>query len=281
MNVVKTIEEVRGLVGQARSAGKSVGLVPTMGALHAGHLSLIDAAAAQSDFVAVSIFVNPAQFAPGEDLAEYPRTPQADLTACEARGVDLVFTPTPETMYARGGLTRVTVEGLGERLCGHSRPTHFAGVCTVVAKLLNIFSPDKAFFGAKDFQQAAMVRRMAADLNFPVQIVVCPTAREADGLAMSSRNSYLSESERVQAAALYQSLRLAERMMRGGAAPPGEVIAAMRAHLAEWAPNGKIDYIEMVDPDELTDVETTDRAVLVALAVTFSRTRLIDNLLIA
>lgn len=279
MNVAKTIEQIRALVAKAGDAGRTVALVPTMGALHAGHLSLIDAGAAQCDFVVVSIFVNPAQFAPGEDLAAYPRTPEADLAACEARGADVVFMPTAREMYGPGGLTKVTVERLGEGLCGRSRPAHFAGVCTVVAKLLNICRPDKAFFGAKDFQQVAIIRRMAADLNFPVEIVLCPTVREADGLAMSSRNSYLSENERGQATALYESLRLAERMIRASA-PPGEVAETMRKHLAEWAPSGKVDYIEIVDPDELTNVETTDRPVLVALAVKFSRARLIDNLLV-
>jgi len=275
--VASTIEETRSAVAEAKAAGKSVALVPTMGTLHEGHLSLIDAARRACDFVVVSIFVNPTQFAPNEDLAAYPRTPDADRVACETRGVDLVFAPSVETMYPDGGLTTVTVAKLPEMLCGRSRPTHFAGVCTVVAKLLNIVQPDRAMFGAKDYQQATILRRMVADLNVPVEIVVSPIVRDADGLAMSSRNANLSAAERAQAPALHESLRLAERMIRESAPPAGDVIAAMQQHLAERAPDGEIDYLQIVDPDDLSDVETTDRPVVVALAVKFARARLIDN----
>ncbi len=279
MIVASTIEDVRSAVAAAKAAGRSVALVPTMGALHEGHLSLIDAARQACDFVVVSIFVNPTQFAPSEDLGAYPRTPEADRAACEGRGVDLVFAPAVETMYPEGeGLTTVTVAELPETLCGRSRPTHFAGVCTVVAKLLNIVQPDRAMFGAKDYQQAAILRRMVADLDMPVEIVLCPIVREADGVAMSSRNANLSEAERAQAPALHESLRLAERMIRESAPPPGDVIAAMRQHLAANAPDGEIDYIQIVDPGDLSDVETTDRPIVVALAVQFARARLIDNL---
>ena len=280
MIVVEQIDAVRRQIAWARGEGKTVGLVPTMGALHEGHLSLIDAARAGCDVVVVSIFVNPTQFAPSEDLARYPRKPAADAVACESRGVDVIFMPSADEMYGSGGLTEITVGALSRGLCGRSRPAHFAGVCTVVAKLLNIVQPDRAYFGAKDFQQVAIIRRMVADLNFPVEIVTCPIVREADGLAMSSRNANLSPDQRRQAVALSQSLGLAERLIGDGVPPAETVFAAMRDHLAAAAPDGEIDYIEMVDPRELTSVETAARPVLVALAVRFGPTRLIDNVLV-
>ena len=282
MIVAKTIEAVRRAVGGARSrsAGKTIGYVPTMGALHEGHLSLVSAAREQCDFVVVSIFVNPAQFAPGEDLAAYPRPVEADLSACEAAGVDVVFCPDAETMYPGEGSIEISVGALGEVLCGRSRPTHFGGVCTIVAKLFNIVAPDVAFFGAKDFQQAAIVGRMAGELNFPVEIVVCPTVREADGLAMSSRNAYLSDEHRRQAAGLHESLRMAAEMIAEGHPPAERVLDAMREVLRGRAPAGEIDYLEIVDPNDLGSVESTDRPVLVALAVRFDSTRLIDNIVV-
>jgi len=280
MNVEQTIEGIRRRVAEARAAGEVIGLVPTMGALHEGHLSLIDAAKGRCGCVVVSIFVNPLQFAPSEDLEAYPRTPEADLAACEARGVHAVFQPPAEVMYARPCLTRVAVEKLGETLCGRSRPGHFPGVCTVVAKLFCIVQPDRAYFGAKDYQQAVILRRMVEDLSFPLEVVICPTVREADGLAMSSRNTYLTPEQRRQAAALHGSLQLAERMIRQSHPPAEEVVAAVRRHLAERAPAGIIDYVQIVDPSELSDVERTDRGVLVALAVRLGRARLIDNILV-
>jgi len=280
MNVPESIADIRRLVGEARAEGKTVGLVPTMGALHAGHCSLIDAATAACDFVVVSIFVNPTQFAPGEDLDAYPRTPRADLDACEACGVDAVFMPATETMFPPDALTKVTVDRLADTLCGPGRPGHFDGVCTVVAKLFNIVQPDRAFFGAKDFQQAVILRRMTRDLNFPIEIIVRPTLREADGLAMSSRNAYLTGEQRKQAAALHQALQLAAREIRRGRPPAAKVIDAMREHLACQAPDGRIDYIQIVDPERLDNVESTDGAVLVALAVRFGKARLIDNTLV-
>ncbi len=280
MNVVASVEEVRRIVGRARSTGMSVGFVPTMGGLHEGHLSLIDAAKAACDFVVVSIFVNPAQFAPGEDLDTYPRTPEADTAACGQRGVDLVFMPTVETMYPGGAVTTVSVGRLGEGLCGRSRPTHFPGVCTVVANLFNIVQPDKAFFGAKDFQQAVIIRRMASELNMPVEIVRCPIVREADGLAMSTRNAYLSADQREQAVALHGSLQLAQKLIRQGGPPAPDVAAAVREYLRQNAPDGEIDYVEIVEPQELTGVETAAAPVLVAVAVKFGATRLIDNVLV-
>lgn len=280
MNVVASVEEVRRLVGRAGSAGMSVGFVPTMGGLHEGHLSLIDAAKAACDFVVVSIFVNPTQFAPAEDLGTYPRTPEADTAACKQRGVDLVFMPTVETMYPGGAVTTVSVGRLGERLCGRSRPTHFAGVCTVVAKLFKIVQPDKAFFGAKDFQQAVIITRMTSELNMPVEIVRCPIVREADGLAMSTRNAYLSADQREQAVALHGSLELAAKLIRQGGPPAAEVAAEVREYLRKNAPDGEIDYVEIVEPEALTNVESAAAPVLVAVAVKFGGTRLIDNVLV-
>lgn len=282
MKIAETIRDVREHIRRARSAGKSIALIPTMGAMHEGHFSLIDAAGTACDFLVVSIFVNPTQFGPSEDYRAYPRTREADLSACERfGGVDLVFIPGVEEMYPSGAAaTEVTVAGLTRTLCGRSRPGHFAGVCTVVAKLFNIVQPDKAFFGAKDFQQAAVIRRMAAEMNFPIDIVICPTVREADGLAMSTRNAYLKPAQRKQAAALYESLRLAERMIRRSHPPVGEVIAAVRERLTGAAPDGVVDYIEIVDPQDLRNVQDTEAPVLVALAVSFDEARLIDNILV-
>lgn len=277
MEVVETIEDVRRLVSQARLVGRGIGFVPTMGALHEGHYSLIDAARARGLFVVVSIFVNPTQFGPNEDYAAYPRTTESDLSGCRAHGSAVVFMPTAEVMYPPGRVTEVCVPSLSGALCGASRPGHFTGVCTVVSKLFNIVAPDAAFFGAKDYQQATIIRRMTADLNFPIEIVVCPTVREADGLAMSSRNRYLSAGERAQAVCLSEALALAGDLIRRSHPPAGQVKAAMREHIERRAPLGRVDYINIVDPDTLRDVETTDRAVQAALAVQFGRARLIDN----
>lgn len=281
MNVHESIADVRRTVAAARAAGKTVGLVPTMGSLHEAHLSLIDAARAGCDFVAVSIFVNPTQFGPGEDLDSYPRTVEADLDACRRRGVDLVFLPTDEVMYPGGRpMAEVRVDRLSGTLCGRSRPGHFPGVCTVVAKLLNIVQPQRAYFGAKDYQQVTILRRMVRDLDFPVEVVTCPTVREADGLAMSSRNACLDDERRHEALALVESLRLADEMIRRDRPPAARVIEAMREHIAARAPGGEIDYIRIVDPQDLGDVAETRRAVVVALAVRFAGARLIDNILV-
>ena len=285
MDVVETIEQVRRRIRLARNAGKAVGFVPTMGALHQGHASLIDAARACCEFVAVSIFVNPTQFAPNEDLSKYPRTPQADMELCREHGADLVFMPSVDEIYGCGSLTDVRVESLSRTLCGASRSGHFDGVCVVMAKLFNIVAPDKVFFGAKDFQQAAIIKRMVADLNFPVEIVVCPTVREADGLAMSSRNRYLTPAQRVQAPALHDSLALAAGMIRSRRTKDGgletrEVVAAIRRNLAARAPEGTIDYVSIVDPRTLADVQTITGPVLIALAVKLGAARLIDNMLV-
>ncbi|MCJ7544300.1 MAG: pantoate--beta-alanine ligase, partial [Phycisphaerae bacterium] len=234
----------------------------------------------QCGYTVVSIFVNPTQFGPNEDYRRYPRKEGADLAACQKAGVDAVFLPSVQEMYPAGALATVTVGRLGEVLCGRRRAGHFDCVATVVAKLFLIVAPDKAFFGAKDYQQTVVVRRMVADLNFPLEVVVCPTVREADGLAMSSRNSYLSADERRQAAALSQALALGRDMIVKRHSPSAEVIAAMGEHLARAAPDGRTDYVQIVDPQELSEVAATDRPVLVALAVTFGDTRLIDNVLV-
>ena len=286
------IDEVRALVKAARHDGKGIGFVPTMGALHAGHASLIEQAKRQSDFVVVSIFVNPTQFAPTEDLSAYPRTPQQDEQLCTSAGADAIFMPSVDEMYGSHGrdahatqtqpvpMTSISVEALSQTLCGASRQGHFAGVCTVVAKLFNIVQPDKAFFGAKDFQQATIIRRMTADLNFPIEIVICPTVRESDGLAMSSRNRYLSPQERQQAAGLNQSLQLARKLILDSHPAAAEIIAAIVSHISQAVPLGVIDYVKIVDPNTLSDVQTTNEPVLIAIAVKVGKARLIDNIVV-
>jgi pantoate--beta-alanine ligase len=280
MNIIKDIEQMRAFVNDAKAAGRIVGLVPTLGGLHEGHFSLIDRARRECDVVVVSIFLNPTQFGPGEDLTSYPCSPDADHAGCQAHGVHAVFAPDVATMYGQGGLTEVMVSRLSDTLCGRSRPTHFAGVCTVVAKLFNIIPAHRAYFGAKDYQQAAIIKQMVADLNFPIEIVLCPTVREPDGLAMSSRNANLSAAEREQAPALHAALLLAADTIRKTRPPADEVIAAIVAHLSARAPDGQIDYVQIVDPATLADVEQTGRPVLVALAVKFGAARLIDNILV-
>ena len=282
MKPAKTIGEIRSAVGEARRRGaEKVGLVPTMGALHEGHFSLIDAARGECDFVVVSIFVNPTQFGPNEDFEQYPRSLEADLAACRARGVDAVFVPGTDEMYPRGAVTSVRVMQLTDGLCGAHRPGHFDGVCTIVAKLFNIVSPDVAYFGAKDYQQAVVVSRMVADLDLPLRVAVCPTIREADGLAMSSRNARLGDEERSQAVSLVESLRLAESLVAAGERNSAKIIEPMRRYLAEAAPLGRIDYIEIVEPDSLVGVEEIRGPVVALLAVRFPSARLIDNLRLA
>ena len=270
-------------MAEARSAGKQVGFVPTMGALHAGHFSLIEAARRECSFVVVSIFVNPTQFGPKEDLSKYPRPLEADLAGCRKHGADAVFVPSAEQMYPHGPgsvTTSVRVSGLSEHLCGASRKGHFDGVCLVVAKLFNIVAPDVAYFGAKDYQQSAVVRRMAADLDMPLEIKVCPTVREPDGLAMSSRNVYLSPAERAQATGLSQGLKLAAELVAQGQRDCSQVIQAVADHLSSAAPLGKAEYIEIIDPDSLAIVRQITAPVVMALAVKFPSARLIDNMLL-
>jgi pantoate--beta-alanine ligase len=250
-----------------------------MGALHVGHTSLIEAAVERCDFVVVSIFVNPTQFGPNEDLEKYPRPFEQDVAICEENGADVVFAPTPEEMYGRGSVTWVTVEKLTAPLCGRSRPTHFRGVTTVCAKLFNIVGPDVAFFGQKDAQQAIVIRRMVADLNMPLEIVVCPTVREADGLAVSSRNRYLSEQERRDATALYRSLETCREMVAAGATDAREIRAAM-VTILEAVPGLAIEYVSLVDAETLEEVERVQGKVLVAIAARLGPARLIDNIVV-
>lgn len=277
MEVEKTIEAMRNRLRDARRAGKTVGLVPTMGALHEGHYSLIQAGREGCDLLVVSIFVNPTQFGPDEDYANYPRTMEQDLAGCEACGVDVVFAPGVEDMYPDKPLTTVKVSRLSETLCGSRRPGHFDGVCTVVAKLLNIVEPARVWFGAKDYQQSVVIRRMVTDLNFPVEVVVCPTVREPDGLAVSSRNAYLTPDERHQAPALYAALKDAAQLINEKHPPAEDVIAAVRQRIVTDAPEGKLDYVQVVDPQTLEDLEQTDRPVVIAAALKLGKARLIDN----
>ncbi|MBW7905382.1 MAG: pantoate--beta-alanine ligase [Phycisphaerae bacterium] len=279
MEILRTIVEVRAAVAKARRLGRRVGLVPTMGALHEGHGSLIDAARRDCDFVIVSIFVNPTQFGPNEDFARYPRDEPGDTRLCSARGVDVVFAPAPGEMYPPGAVTAVAVPGLSEVLCGRFRPGHFTGVATIVAKLFNAVQPDVAYFGQKDAQQLTIIRRMTADLEFPVEIVGCPTVREADGLALSSRNRYLSADERGRALCLYRALEAARAMILAGQTDVQAVVAQMRM-IVEAARPARIDYIELVSPETLLPAADCRGPVLAALAVHIGQTRLIDNLLV-
>lgn len=279
MDTAKTIAEARAAVRRARAAGASIHFVPTMGALHEGHYSLIRAARGPGRFVVVSIFVNPTQFGPNEDFARYPRPVEQDLAGCGREGTDLVFLPSTEELYPRPGVTTVHVAGVTETLCGPHRPGHFDGVATVVAKLFNIVLPDVAYFGQKDAQQAVVIRRMVADLDMPVEVVVCPIVRDADGVALSSRNAYLSPAQREQARCLVESLRIGERMIRDGEHRTDEVILAMRRHITAAGPCA-IDYVEAVDPETLQRPPTIGRRTLLALAVRIGSTRLIDNVVV-
>ena len=278
MLLLKTIAETRNACERMRTTGKTLGLVPTMGALHQGHLSLVRAAQASCDAVAVSIFVNPTQFGPKEDFAGYPRSLEQDCRILEAAGVDLVFAPSAAEMYPPGASTFVDVAGPSERLDGTSRPGHFRGVATVVAKLLHIFAPERAFFGQKDAAQIAVLGKMVRDLQFPVQLEVCPTVREPDGLALSSRNSYLNDEQRRQALVLYRALLTVQQQVHGGEHDPGKLIAGALRILAE-EPAVRLDYFSIVDPETLEDVlEVRAGAALVAVAAFVGATRLIDNL---
>lgn len=253
-----------------------MGLVPTMGNLHEGHASLIRRARAETGFVVTTIFVNPIQFGPAEDFNRYPRTPEADREICQNEGSDVVFAPSVETMYPRPIQTTVQVKGLDEPLCGAQRPGHFTGVSTVVAKLFNLVGADVAYFGRKDYQQARVIQTMVEDLNFPLQVRVCPIVREADGLAMSSRNVYLSADERSQAAVLRRSLDLAEKLVRGGQRDPNLIRQAM-IEMISSQPLAQVDYVELVDTNTLRPLERMDRPALAAVAVRFTGARLIDN----
>ena len=273
MKIVSTIEEVRAQVKEWKKEGQSIGFVPTMGYLHEGHMSLIDAAG-ENDKIVVSIFVNPMQFGPTEDLASYPRDLEHDAKLCEEHGVDLIFHPTPEEMYGDQFYSYVDV--LTKELCGLSRPVHFRGVCTVVTKLFNIVTPDRAYFGQKDAQQLAVIKRMVKDLNMPLTITGCPIISEADGLAKSSSNTYLSIEEREAALVLSRSIFLGKEMVEKGERDCKKILAAMTAEI-EKEPLAKIDYVKIVDLDTMQQVEKIDRGILAAIAVYIGKTRLIDN----
>ena len=279
MKIVSTVEQVREEVKKWRQQGLTVGLVPTMGYLHEGHKSLIDKAVAQNDKVVVSVFVNPIQFGPTEDLATYPRDLERDAALCEDAGAALIFHPEKEDMYFDDFCTYIDMDGLTKGLCGKTRPIHFRGVCTVVGKLFNIVHPDRAYFGQKDAQQLAVVRRMVRDLNFDLEIVGCPIIREDDGLAKSSRNTYLSEEERTAAVILHKGLVKGEEMVSAGEKDVKKVLDAI-TEIIESEPLARIDYVEAVDFDNIETIDTIEGSVLVAVAVYIGKTRLIDNFIV-
>lgn len=281
MEIVTRVAEIRAMVRQARAAGKTVGLVPTMGFLHEGHLTLMRTARAEHGLVIASIFVNPLQFGPSEDYAVYPRDLERDARLAASAGVDAVFAPPVEEMYPQGPakmLTFVEVKDITERLCGAQRPGHFRGVATVVAKLFNIVEPDVAYFGQKDAQQVVVIKRMAADLSMNVRIATVPIVREADGLALSSRNVYLNPAERQAALVLSRALRLAEERLKAGQRDAAAIRGAMQEIIA-GEPLAAIDYVSVSDPATLVELDTVAGPALVALAVRIGKTRLIDNLL--
>jgi pantoate--beta-alanine ligase len=279
MQIITAISEMQSHADALRRQGRTIGLVPTMGFLHEGHLSLIRCARKDCDVVVVSIFVNPTQFGPGEDLDRYPRDEAGDRAQCEAAGVDVLFMPKASGMYPDTPSVFVTVEGISDILEGAARPGHFRGVATVVSKLFHLVKPHKAFFGQKDYQQAAVVRRMVKGLNMDVDVVVLPTVREPDGLAMSSRNSYLSADERRKAAAMHRALSAAEQMAKAGAREPEKLKNKMLAVLRE-VPGIEIDYVEIVDPETLMPLASAKDSMALLVAVRIGRTRLIDNLVI-
>lgn len=279
IKVVHTIREVRAQVAAWRKNGLSVGLVPTMGYLHEGHQSLIKKSVEQNDKTVVSVFVNPMQFAPSEDLESYPRDLDADAKLCDETGADLVFNPEPDEMYAKGFCSFVDMVGPTAELCGKSRPIHFRGVCTVVSKLFNIVTPDRAYFGQKDAQQLAVIKRMVMDLNTPVEIIGCPIIREADGLAKSSRNTYLSDEERKAALILSKTIFMGEKLVQGGLRDAEKLVAQMKKNI-ETEPLAKIDYVQVVDFDDISVKDTISDNTLVAMAVYIGKTRLIDNFIV-
>jgi pantoate--beta-alanine ligase len=278
--IATTISEVRAAVAAARRDGQTIALVPTMGALHAGHAALIRAARQSAPVVVVSIFVNPTQFGPNEDYARYPRTLEQDRQLCTEAGASLIFAPSVEEMYPANSVTVVEVQQLDRWLCGASRPGHFRGVCTVVLKLFNIVQPDVAHFGAKDFQQARIIQQLVRDLNVPVQIRIEPTVREPDGLALSSRNRYLTPAERAVAPRIYQALQAVAQRVRAGEIDVARLESALQAELSA-IPGARVDYARIVDVELLQPLTRLDRPAVAAVAVVLGQTRLIDNLVLA
>jgi pantoate--beta-alanine ligase len=278
MRVLETVEAVRAAVKNAKLKEQEVGLIPTMGFLHEGHLSLMKRARMENDLVVVSIFVNPTQFGPNEDLESYPRDLARDLAQCEAVGVDIVFTPSVTEMYPAGYSTYVNAEGnITRTLCGATREGHFKGVTSVVTKLFHIVAPTRAYFGQKDAQQVAVIQKMVRDLNFDLEIVPCAIVREPDGLALSSRNTYLSDAERREALVLSQSLQMAKQAIESGEKAALAVIEGMQKHI-QSSPSAVIDYIQIVDAHSLEDLDRIEGEVLIAMAVRIGKTRLIDNM---
>lgn len=283
MKIIKNEKEIRHILTQARleqSSQKRIGFVPTMGALHEGHAALLKHSQKENDLTVLSIFVNPAQFGPQEDYRAYPRTKKEDVLLSKKSNVDIIFYPSEKEIYPSRYLTFVDVETVTKNLCGRFRPGHFRGVATVVAKLLNIVQPDTLYLGQKDAQQCVVIRKMAQDLNFPVQIKVVPTVREPSGLALSSRNQYLSPKEHTEAAALYQSLRRARQKIRQGTRKASAIIQLIKSYIHQKT-SGKIQYVECVDADTLQPVKTLKGKILIALAVCFRQARLIDNIIVS
>lgn len=276
IQIATTVNEVREQVKAWKKEGLSVALVPTMGYLHEGHQRLIKRAVEENDRVVVSIFVNPMQFGPTEDLDSYPRDLEKDSALCEATGANLIFHPEPEEMYTDGFCSYVDMSVLTEELCGLSRPIHFRGVCTVVSKLFHIVTPDRAYFGQKDAQQLAIIKRMVLDLNMDIEVIGCPIVREADGLAKSSRNTYLSAEERKAALILSKTIKLGEKMVADGEKDAATILDAMKKNI-ETEPLAKIDYVKIVDALTMQQIPTIDRPILCAMAVYIGKTRLIDN----
>lgn len=279
MKIVKTIQEIREIISQQRKEGRVIGLVPTMGYLHKGHISLVEAAKRNKDFIVMSIFVNPTQFGANEDFDKYPRDMDRDARRAEAAGVDVIFSPNADQMYPDGFKTYVDVEGITGILCGKSRPGHFRGVTTVVSKLFNIVKPDRAYFGQKDAQQAAVINKMVRDLNFDIEIITCPIVREHDGLAMSSRNVYLSEEQRKSALVISRSLFEAQKQITCGERSKQKILEGIIKNLQN-EDSAEIDYVEFINADTLEEIDEASGKVLIALAVKFGSTRLIDNIVV-
>jgi pantoate--beta-alanine ligase len=279
MKVISSPARINKLLKQEKRKQKSIGFIPTMGALHLGHLSLINRSTKENDITVVSIFVNPIQFGPNEDFRKYPRPVNKDLKLCRKSGVDFVFFPKVKDLYAEDFATFVNVEGLSEVLCGKFRPGHFRGVATIVSKLFNIVGPDNAYFGQKDAQQSAIIKKLAVDLNIPVKVKIMPTIRESDGLALSSRNSYLNKVQRAEASVLFRALKLAEILIKNGARNIDKILLRMR-ELIKKSKKIRIEYISIVNPDTLRPANSISGRVLIALAVRIGKVRLIDNLIV-
>lgn len=279
MKIISTVAETRAIIKEWKKNGLKVGLVPTMGYLHEGHLSLIKKAVSENDRVVVSIFVNPTQFGPNEDYETYPRDIDKDSALCESAGADIIFHPEASEMYPKGACTYVNMTGLTDALCGKSRPTHFQGVCTVVSKLFNITTPDNAYFGQKDAQQLAVIKRMVKDLNFDINITGCPIVREEDGLAKSSRNTYLNKEERKAALVLHKSITCGQSLVNDGERNASVVINRMK-DIINAEPLAKTDYVEIVDMNTMESVSVIKGEILCAIAVYIGKTRLIDNFIV-